>query len=228
MKQFIKKKLRLVLENRAKHTSSNPRGGDVKKTTTQSDFNRAMAKISNNINLYNKFDYGDIYEGDGLYQVDLFPNGELVGKLTSVGFKREPGDFSDNQTKSKRSFFVKACTNVQHPDQPEKTCSTIGKSPMEDAVVKVCYFAKNEIIDFLKQNMEGENQYTSDGKGKELSDKNTPDNKRYMFGKKEKELERGKNKRKIKASDELTKSVEARQAAAIARREKAKMRRNKK
>ena len=96
------------------------------------------------------------------------------------------------------------------------------------AETEITFKVGTQVMCIANIDMEGENQYTSDGKGKELSDKNTPDNKQYMFGKKEKELGRAKNKREIKASDELTKSVEDRQAAAIARREKAKMRRNKK
>ena len=227
MKKYIKNILKPILEGRlATHTPSNPKGQNVGKETTQATLNRVMARIVHAMTSFrdNAEAYGSVYYGDGLYQVDLFPNGELVGKPTSLGAQREPGTFNDPNY-NKRSFFVKACTNIQHPDQQERSCSTVGKSPMEDAVVKVLVFFKDDVLEFLRKNMSGENDYTADGKGAEISAKLTPDNKKYMYDKLAKEKERAANK-KITASDELKSDVEARQAAALARREKALARRN--
>jgi hypothetical protein len=228
MKGYIKNKLKTILEGRlATHTPINSRGNNVGKVTTQSDYNRVLVRVVNAMTMFknNPEGYGSVYYGDGVYQVDLFPNGELVGKQTSGGTNREPGTFNDPNY-NKRSFFVKSCTNIQHKDQSDKTCSPVGASPMSDAVVKVLVFFKDDILEFLKKNMSGENPYTADNKGAEISKELTPDNKKYMYDKLAKEKERASNK-KITASDELKSAVEKRQADALARREKALARRNK-
>lgn len=233
MRNLIKSKLRFILEGRsATHTPSNHRGQNVGKVTTQATYNRVLARLSSAMMEFNNNPegYGSVYYGDGVYQMDLFPNGEFVGKPTSVGRDREPGTFND-PNHNKRSFFVKACTSIDHPDQPSRSCSPVGKSPMDDALIKVLVFFKDDILEFLKKNMDGENAYTADGKGKEISQELTPDHKKYMYDKLAKEKARVRNKKKsggIEASDELKAAIEKKQAEALARRERAMARRSKK
>ncbi len=210
MKDFIKNKLRVLLEGRlATHTPSNPRGENVKVKTTEDTIENikneiifATEEYKNNIE-----GYGGVYDGDGTYQMDLYPNGYFRGKLTSIGDKREPGTFNDPNP-YKRSFFVKSCTNIQHPDQPEKSCKPVNKSPMEDAKIKVLVFFKDEILEFLRKNMEGEDEYTVDKKATELSAQKTGEEGLKSFSKYQKDKEIDKMKSDISISDEEAKLTE--------------------
>ncbi len=203
MKTLIKEHLRLFSEGRlATHTPSNPKGANVGKDTSEATLNRALARISSAMNTYkNNIDgYGSVYDGDGVYQVDLYPNGELVGRATAGGAKREPGTFNDPNY-NKRSFFVKACTNVQHPDQPERSCIPVGASPMEDAVTKVLVFFKDDVLEFLRKNMEGEDDYTADDKGAEIQKQKMDPKWDYKLDREEKRKERLANKPGITMGD---------------------------
>ena len=209
MKTLIKEHLRIFSEGRlATHTPSNPRGANVGKDTDEATLNRVLARISSAVTNYkdNIYDYGGVYDGDGVYQVDLYPNGELVGRMTAGGAKREPGTFNDPNY-NKRSFFVKACTNIQHSDQPERSCSPVGVSPMDDAVVKVLVFFKDDIIEFLRKNMEGEDDYTADEKGSEIQKQKMDSKWAYKLDREEKRKERAANKPGISIGDDKAEIV---------------------
>jgi hypothetical protein len=167
MYDLIQKILRRKLtEGRlSTHTPSNPSGGKITAKSSDAVITKAKERIFNAMKLVaSNPNYGDLYHGDGLYQIDLYPNGNFMGKMTSILDKREAGTYNDSGYGQKRTFFVKSCTNIQHPDQPEKTCKPVGKSPMEDAVIKVLAFFGNDILEFLSNNIEGEDVYTTDSK----------------------------------------------------------------
>lgn len=200
MKSIIKQKLKILVEGRkATHTPTNHRGPNVKKVTTQATYNRTLADISNAMETYlkNPEGYGGVYYGDGTYQMDLYPNGQLIGRPTAMGGKREPGTYNDPNP-FKRSFFLKSCTDIQHDDQPDKSCSPVGKSPMEDAKIKVLVFFKDDILEFLKSNMEGEDMYTADDKGAEISKEKMTDKQATHKVKKDIETKLG---RRLKDSE---------------------------
>lgn len=210
MKSFIKNKLRTLLEGRlATHTPSNPIGGNVGKKTTQDTINRVLRDMVRAAEVYseNSEAFGGVYDGDGLYQIDLFPNGQLIGKQTAIGSKREPGTFNDPNY-NKRSFFVRACTNIQHPDQPEKTCRPVGASPMDDVKIKTLVFFKDEILEFLRKNMEGEDEYTSDEKGVDIQKQKMEPKWAYKLDREKKEKERQANKPTLSIGDEAANKLE--------------------
>lgn len=203
MKNLILETLRSFAEGRlGTHTPTNYKGSNVRNYTKQADLERAMNNIAKATQEFraNYESYGDVYDGDGLYQLDLYPNGELVGKPTHSGRKQEVGYTRPNA--QKMSFFVKAYTQIQHDDQPERGGKGVGKSPMNDAKVKVLANYGPDIIEFLKSNMEGEDDYTADDKAAEISKEKTADKWKYKFDKYEKEKERQANKSSISMDDE--------------------------
>lgn len=210
MKDFIKNKLRVLLEGRlAVHTPSNPRGENVKSKTTEATIENIKNKIIFATKEYKKNieGYGSVYYGDGVYQMNLYPNGFLIGKLTSIGDKREPGTFNDPNS-SVRSFFVKSCTNIEHKDQPEKTCKPVNKSPMDDAEIKTLVFFKDDILEFLRNQIKGEDKYTADKKAPEISAQKTGEEGLKSFSKYQKDKEIEKMKSDISISDEEAKLTE--------------------
>jgi hypothetical protein len=173
MHELIQNLLRKrLLEGRlGTHSPSNINGGNIEAKTTPAVIEKVQGMIRNAMQVVQaNQNYGDVYHGDGVYQIDLYPNGYLKGKLTGVLNKREPGTFNDYGYGKKRSFYVKACTNIQHPDQPQKTCKPVGQSPMQDAVIKVLAYFGQDIMDFLNLNMGGEDAYTVDKKDVQQND----------------------------------------------------------
>lgn len=190
MRSFIQNKLRVLLEGRlASHTPINPRTPNDNYETRLSDLNRAIADIANAKQIYNSLTkeekklLGDVYTGDGLYELVLHKNGNLTGKQNRIGKKGDPGTYSDPNP-NKRYFYVMANRGISHPEyyDVDRDGYTVGKSPMSDAALKVKVFMGDDIIDFLRGNL----GYLDD-KGSEIRDKKmSPD-----------EIEKLKNKEKL-------------------------------
>lgn len=184
MKNFIKNKLRLILEGRlGTHTPTNPYGEALPKDANIKGYERGLANLVKYKNIYSANGgsgaYGDVYHGDGLYQVDVSFNGDIRTVQTHRGKEIEAGDYN-TVSGVKMSIFVKACRGVEHPDLAERTCNKVGASPGEDAAVKASISFMKEIKDFLK----GSVDYTSDGSGAEIAAaKNSPELAAKVAGK---------------------------------------------
>ncbi len=158
MKHIIQHKLRVILEGRhASHTPINPTSAPDNYESRLSDLNKTIADIAKAKQTYNsltkqeKAMLGDVYTGDGLYELILHKNGQLVGKQNRIGMKGEPGTYSDPNP-NKRYFYVMVNRGISHPEYDEESRSgyTVGKSPMSDAALKVKVFMGDDIIDFVR------------------------------------------------------------------------------
>jgi len=187
MKHFIQNKLRILLEGRlATHSSANPSGPIDNSDTTQSQLFNAVNKINQAKTLFNSLSreeqqmLGDVYTGDGLYEIQLSKNGDLRGKENRIINKAQLGTYNDPNP-NKRYFYVAANRGISHPEYDDETRVgyTIGSSPMSDALLKVRIFMGDDIISFLKDNM----GYLDD-KGEEIrASKMSPDELAKLAGK---------------------------------------------
>ena len=176
---LIQNRLRIILEGRhASHTPINPRTPTDNYETSLADLNRTIADIAKAKETYNSLTpeqkqmLGDVYTGDGLYELVLHKNGQLVGKQNRIGSKGEPGTYSDPNP-NKRYFYVMVNRGITHPEYDEESRSgyTVGKSPMTDAALKVKIFMGDDMIDYLRSNI----GYI-DGKGEDIrNQKMSPD-----------------------------------------------------
>lgn len=163
MKEFIQKLLRKkLLEGRlASHTPSNPIGNKITAQATQEKIdamqtriNDARRKVFSDTEKYGfKFnkETGQPTElrGQALYQIDLYPNGQLYGVPTSVGSKRMTDIDVESGVGKKKSFHVYSPSGVQHPDQPERAGTPVNKSGMVDAIDKLLALKGEDVLDFM-------------------------------------------------------------------------------
>lgn len=161
MKDFIKNKLRVLLEGRlANHSTVNPGGPVDNSDTKQRHLFSAVNKINQAKNLFNTLSreeqqmLGDVYTGDGLYEIQLSKNGDLKGKENRIINKAQLGTYNDPNP-NKRYFYVAANRGISHPeyDDDTRTGYPVGKSPMADAILKVRIFMGDDIISFLRDTM---------------------------------------------------------------------------
>ena len=179
MRDFIQYKLRTLLEGRlATHTRANPSGPTNNAETTRSQYHKALADIEQAKNIYNSLSgeqqkmLGDVYSGDGLYEIQLSKNGDLRGTNNRINHKSEPGTYNDPNP-NKRYFYIAANRGISHPEYDDDTREgyIVGKSPMSDAILKLRVFMGNDIISFLESGL----GYLDD-KGKDIQlAKNTPE-----------------------------------------------------
>ena len=178
MKHFIKNKLRALLEGRlANHSTANPSGPIDNSGSTQRHLFNAEDKINQAKKLFNSLSreeqqmLGDVYTGDGLYEIQLSKNGDLRGKENRIINKAQLGSYNDPNP-NKRYFYVAANRGVSHPEYEDDTRTgyPVGVSPMADAILKVRIFMGDDIISFLKDNM----GYIDDKGGEIRTSKMTP------------------------------------------------------
>lgn len=214
MKKLIQHKLRILLEGRlASHTPSNPSGRHDDKTATESDLERVMNKIVNYNNKYGDDPYfQDVTEGDGIYFVTIHTNGELTIKTPNTPHKIDDSELGimKNSNSGNRYVLIKAYRGIPHPEFNQTTYGKVKtSSPAEDAKIKTYLVFAKEILEYIKQNMEGESSYTSDDK--DFKDQ-TSDKNQYKYDKYEKEQQRKQNKQQISLDPEKAKELEDRQA----------------
>ena len=195
MKDFIQNRLRVLLEGRlATHTRSNPSGGVDNSDTTQSQYENTLFKIEQAKKIYNNLPkeqqqaLGTVYDGDGVYEIQLSKNGDLRGKENRLITKSQVGTYTDPNP-NKRYFYVAANRGISHPEYDDETRQgyTVGISPMADAVLKTRVFMGDDIISFLKDSM----GYLDD-KGAEIqASKMSPDQLEKLAGKKDLYAKRG-------------------------------------
>lgn len=219
MRNFIRQQLRLVLEGSrmdAKHTSANSFGGERGfKPTTQDQYNNAVAQIEQAKKEYYPIKMGDLYEGDGLYEMKLHTNGYMTVKQSSISDKRSPGMFNDNNTKTIRYFYAMANRGISHDDIKSDDYSELedtGKrhSPAEQAALKMKVLFKYEILEFLKMNMSGESEYTTDkaGAAQQVATKGDQYTQMRKSEKLAQNIEKEKNKPEITQSDDYEAELE--------------------
>lgn len=199
MKDFIQYKLRILLEGRlATHTRANPSGPTYNAETTRSQYHKALADIEQAKNIYNSLSgeqqkmLGDVYTGDGLYEIQLSKNGDLKGTNNRINHKAEAGTYNDPNP-NKRYFYIAANRGISHPEYDDDTREgyIVGKSPMTDAILKLRVFMSNDIISFLESGL----GYLDD-KGKEIQkSKMTPDEILKLANKEEKNKQKAMKKK---------------------------------
>lgn len=192
MKKFIQHKLRLVLEGRlATHSPSNPVGQDPKKAT-QSNLVRTTHKIVSLNNQYGQDPYfQNTHEGDGVYMATIHTNGEVTIKTPNTKRKLTDADIGllSTGTGGNKHVFVKAYRGIDHPElQDYKTGDVRTKSPANDAAIKTYLIYAKDILEFVKQNMDGESDYTTDTDNKDFKSQ-TDDKWKYKYDKYKKEKE---------------------------------------
>lgn len=222
MKDFIKHKVRLVLE--AKYTSdspSNPTGIDKHKASNK-DLERTLHKIVTYNNEYGQDEYfQNTHEGDGIYLATVHTNGN-VGIKTPNNTGRIQNSNIGLMTTGQRGnlhVYIKAYrgvehTNYQNPDaniNSEKTGVVRTKSPANDAAIKVYINFGKEILEYVKQNMDGESAYTSDVEDKNFKEK-TPDKWKYKYDKLEKEKAFANKKKVLSMEPDEAEEYEKKQA----------------
>jgi hypothetical protein len=226
MKDFIKYKFRTLLEGaRASHTPNNPVGRD-KDRATNSDLQRTMHKIVSLNNQYGQEPYfQDTHAGDGIYLVTILSNGSLTVKTPNTMRKLTDSDIGllKTGTHGNKHVYVRAYRGIEHPDinQP-KTGEAKTSSPANDAAIKTYLVFGKDILEFVKQNIAGEDDYTSDDN--DFTDK-TSDEWKYKYDKLEKEKQRKLNKSTITMDPDKAAEYEKRQADLIAKYERIKNRR---
>lgn len=191
MKDFIRHKLRIVLEGkRAVHSPSNPVGVDPK-TASNSDLIRLTHKLVSLNNEYGQDPYfQDTHEGDGIYMATIHTNGNITIKTPNPKRRLEAPDIGLLWTgpRGNKHVYVRAYRGMEHPDIDSPRGGTAKtSSPAEDAAIKTYLIFGKDILDYVKQNMEGEDDYTSDDK--DFTSK-TPEKIQYKYDKLEKEKQR--------------------------------------
>ena len=196
MKTFIKNKLRIVLEGKkATHSPSNPVSYSDQKVNTQNDLIRITHKIVNLNNQYGQDSYfQNTHEGDGIYLATIHTNGNVTIKTPNSKRKLNDSDIGllSSNTSGNKSVLIRAYRGVEHPElQKNRTGNVRTNSPANDAAIKTYLIFAKDILEFVKQNMDGESSYTSDDK--DFKSK-TNDKWKYKYDKKQKELNRNKSK----------------------------------
>jgi len=194
MKYFIKNKLRSLLEGRkATHTPSNEMGQDPKKAS-ESNLIKLTHKLVHINNTYGQNEYlQNTHEGDGIYLAIIHTNGSVTIKTPNrivndydIGLLRS-GSYGNKQV------FIKAYRGIEHKDMLDHRNGHAITTPAGDAAIKTYLIFGSDILEFVKQNMDGEDAYTSDNKS--FKDKTNVENQ-YKYDKLEKEKLRLKNKLK--------------------------------
>jgi len=193
MKKFIKHKLRLVLEGKkATHSPSNPVGQDPK-NATQSNLARTTHKIVSLNDKYGQDSYfQNTHEGDGVYMATIHTNGNITIKTPNTKRKLEDNDIGLLSTGNggNKHVVIRAYRGIEHPElQKDRTGNVRSKSPAEDAAIKTYLIFAKDILEFVKQNMDGESSYTTDDKDfKPQTD--TKNQYKYAKHKREKQMKR--------------------------------------
>lgn len=194
MKNFIGYRLKQLLEGRlASHSPSNPVGKDPK-LSSDNDIARTTHKI---ISLNNK--YGDdpyfqnAHEGDGIYMATIHTNGSVSIKTPNTKNRISDSDIGmlSTGTGGNKHVFIKAYRGIEHPEFKDRKGNVRTSSPANDAAIKTYLLFGKDILDFVKQNQPGENQYTSDEKDFKSQ---TPDKWQYKYAKFDKEKNQSKSK----------------------------------
>lgn len=235
MKEFIKNRIRTILEGRkTSHTPSNPVGQDPK-SATNSDLERTMHKIVSLNNQYGQDPYfQNTHEGDGIYMATIHTNGQITIKSPNTKRKLNDADIGMLWTGSggNKHVFVKAYRGTEHTDyqntdadiNADKTGTAKTKSPAQDAAIKTYLIFAKDILEYVKQNMEGHDDYTSDTDNQDFTDK-TDDKWKYKYDKLEKEKQRQKQKSQISMDPDKASEFEKRQQKLKDKYEKLKQRR---
>lgn len=192
MKSFIKEKLRLVLEARAgaRHTPTNSLSDKIyRKNITQGMVDRMKANIANARKLYDEKTMGNAHEGDGMYVMQITDSGHLKGIETPKGVNLQSG--SPEPVKGGWALFLPmlAYRVGSHPeyDDDEREGTGTGRTPFEDAKIKMLTFMGDDIINFMK----GDEGYI-DGKGEEIGNEKMKDYEARKKDKKDLEMEFGR------------------------------------
>lgn len=227
MKDFIKHKLRLVLEGKkGVHTPSNPVGQDPK-TATDADLSRITAKIVNLNNQYGQDEYfNNTHEGDGIYMATIHTNGEVTIKTPNTKRKLNDSDIGLlwTGTRGNKHVFVRAYRGIEHPELDDpRTGEVKTSSPAQDAAIKTYLIFAKDILEFVKQNIAGEDDYTSDTDDKDHTEK-TQDKWKYKYDKYKKEKDK-KRQSTITMDPDKAAEMEKRQAQLQAKYAKLKKRR---
>ena len=201
MKDFIKHKLRTLLESKTtRHTPFNSVNAPSNKYSTQADLERTLNKVVTINNQYgNDPYYLNANEGDGTYRATILPNGHVKISTPNNAANIPSDDIGMLKTSNTggKSAYIKAYRGMDHPSNakinPERKGHAKGKSPAEDAFIKAHILFGKEIIDTVKQNMEGEDSYTIDRDEIDHTSK-TGDKNQYKYDKLDKEKERASNK----------------------------------
>jgi hypothetical protein len=177
---------KLILE----HLRSLKEGADV---STQADYDRLKDQVEADEATY----AGDEYMmsdkiGDGIYEVKVTPKGTFDVRQTKrasfIGFPRK--------LHNRWYFYVRAyCSRTDDKCEGNKS---YGPSAADDAATKVRVIYGREILEFVKLNIPGEDAYTSDDKGAEISAKNMSDAAARKKIKKDFEMKLG---RRVKPSE---------------------------
>jgi len=182
---------------------------------------RDLFKITNMLtNAYQKFGkisyFQDVYDGDGKYMVKVYPDGRM--QADTAQRNADAGSIIDDKRGGIRYIYIMAYRGISHPEYDDDTRQgyVIGKSPAHDAMLKAMVIFPKEITEWVKMNIEGENQYTADVT-KDKSNQfiqQTPDEFKYKYDKLKKEKDLAKNKSAITASPEELAAWEQKQKEA--------------
>ena len=202
MKSFIKNRLRVLLEAgpRTRHTPVNPTGRRSNVKATKADLNR----ITHNVLTAHRKWLGNEYmnnptEGDGLYLVTVdfrgrfndirTPNQKVDPAMIGMPWMSDEGIFS---------VYVKANSNVGYDEFDQSGKSETG-SPAGDAKQKALLVLGNELIDYVRNQLDLHKEKSPEEKAKEMAayKDETPEGLRYKYDKLEKEKEFAKNRGQI-------------------------------
>lgn len=200
MKNFIKNKLRVLLEGPlTRDTPANPLGAPDPKTASTDDFSRTSAKIANLFNQYGQDPYfQDSNEGDGIYMATVHTNGAVTIKTPNPRRKLTDADVGLPWQGTSGNLHVYVRAYRSQADGGEART----KSPANDAAIKTYIVFGREILDYVRQNMMGSDQYPEDPEEKKRYQAQTADKWKYKYDKLEKEKERKANKSTISIGQE--------------------------
>lgn len=228
MKEFIKHRVRLVLEGKkGVHSPSNPVGQDPHKAS-DADLQRTMHKIVSLNNQYGQDPYfQDTHEGDGIYMATIHTNGEVTIKTPNTKRKLNSSDIGLlwTGTRGNKHVFIKAYRGMEHPDIDTPRAGEVKtSSPAQDAQIKTYLIYAKDILEYVKQNIAGEDDYTSDLEDKDHAQK-TADKWQYKYDKLEKEKARQQRKSQLTMDPDKAAEMDKRQAALKAKYDKLRKRR---
>ena len=236
MKNFIKLKLHEAIKNLPDTTFQQQlkyhKYPSLSDPSKRASINAIMARITKATNIANTSDNKEYFnspnEGDGFYQVEFRHDGKITTKqirpsadMQQLGGKFQPSDIGtckDNQNIA-RYCFVKAGKNGK----------SYGASPAEDAANKALIIFKDEITNFLGIS------YVDPEQSAQISKEKMTAQQALHKTKKDLEAEMGHHITDAQWNEYLTTGkkpekktlsidptdIEARQAAALARKEKA-------
>ena len=230
MKDFIKRKVRLVLEMKTSHTPSNP-ATKINDPHTASDKNieDTMFKITQYNNEYGQDPYfQNAHEGDGVYMATVHTNGNVTIKTPNQNVRQITDDkigLLKTGNHGNKHVFIRACRGIEHPEfSGERNCNVRGKSPADDAAIKTYMIFGKEIIEYVRENMEGYDAYTADAEDKNFKEK-TSDKWQYKYDKLEKEKQFKNKKRELSLDPDDASDVDKKQAMLKAKYDRLKQRR---